>query len=234
MSIDLVMPSRGRPDRLRKTLESVIDTATTSGVQVFVRVDDDDSETLGQLDDLRRLAFDIFVGPRLWSQGAMWNECAERGDGHIVGMCADDMVFRTKGWDARVEQEFAKCPDEIVLVYCDDGIQHGRIAVHSFVSRTSIRVLGTYLSEAFHLLYVDTWLDEVYGNIGRKVFMPDVLIEHEHFSAHPELWDKTYSEPREGDAKKVARAAWASTAWRRRKDERVLMQYIADFARRQK
>jgi hypothetical protein len=106
-------------------------------------------------------------------------------------MCGDDMVFETKGWDKDILSEFDNLPpDKMRLVHCNDGMRgpgnpfptHAPFAVAPFIHRRYYDVLGYYVREEWRHGFHDTWLDEVYGIMGRKVYRHDIMIRHLHIS----------------------------------------------------
>lgn len=110
MLCSVLIPSRGRPDRLRRTLQSIRDTSSATDVEILVRLDDDDRPSLDSVDQLiREHRALVLVGSRRRgydSLGEFYGELAQvaRGewiwimndDAHVTGPTAD-----TSGtWDA--------------------------------------------------------------------------------------------------------------------------------------
>ena len=126
--------------------------------------------------------------------------------------------------------EFDKVPDRIVMAFGDDTIQSGKLATLPFVSRISTDVLGYWLPPYFKFLYVDTWLDDIYAKIGRRVYVPEAVIEHQHFSTDSSRWDQTYQDPRVPGAHARGKLQWELTAGERELDAQLLAKYIRDQA----
>ena len=111
-------------------------------------------------------------------------------------MCGnDDIEFKTPGWDAMIEAEFAKYPDQILLCGGDDGFTHGKAIPHPFVSRKWCEIQGFFSAPYFESDYgTDTWNEDIARMIGRRVYLPELLIYHHHpcFGTGPK--DRTYKE----------------------------------------
>lgn len=138
------------------------------------------------------------TGPRI-TMSDMWNAlipCASpRAD--IFMLAADDVIFKTFGWDLQIEKAFAEVPDKILLAFADDGGPNGkRFASLPFVSRRWVEVVGYFTGPGFSADYSDTWPNDVADMIERKKYV-DVLIEHAHVVWGKAPDDKTYQENRE-------------------------------------
>ncbi len=185
--ISLVFPTRNRPKSIRRYCQSIIDTVPLERlkyIEICIYIDNDDvlseAEIKSCIENFK-LKIIIYKGERI-TMSAMWQvlyeECVS---GDIVKLSADDFVFRTMDWDMIVRDVINQIPDRIVLVYGDDGIQHGNIATYSFVTKEWIEVSGFWLPKYFSSDYCDTWLNEVSAHIGRKVYINELMIEHMHF-----------------------------------------------------
>lgn len=195
--ISLLLPTRKRPERLTQTVTSIADTSTDCPEILCYVSDDDDS-----YDHLIRQAEEFpevnkFIrGPRL-TMSDLWNALIPHATGDIFMLCADDVIFRTDGWDVEIEKAFAAVPDKILLAYADDGGPNGKnFASLPFVSRRWIETVGYFTGPGFSADFSDTWPNDVADMIGRKKFVP-VLIEHMHYIWSKAEEDQTYKENQE-------------------------------------
>jgi hypothetical protein len=191
--ISLLMPTRGRPDNIVRLLKSLHDTSHVMP-QVICRIDDDDAEAKSALDQLIAAGepLDYICGPRA-TMTSYWNECAKATDAEIVMFAADDLIFRTKGWDSAVIKAFDSHPDQLIFVHGNDGHWGNRFGTHGFLHRKWIDAVGYVLPPYFSSDYGDTWVNDVANALNRRVY---VQITTEHM--HP-LWgkadmDATYQE----------------------------------------
>ena len=201
MRILLACPSRGRPASFREMVKSARRTANHS-VRVMARLDGDDPE-LSRYHSIEHST----VGDRV-SLPHAWNEIADTRDYDILMMCADDLRFRTTGWDDEVVKTFEQWPDRIGLVYADDGVHGPRLATHSFVSRQWIEAVGFYLPEQLTGDFVDNWLHGLAQSINRITYLPRVYIEHLHPVVGKAQMDDTYAYRLTGEGPRMAQDAW--------------------------
>lgn len=196
--ISILTPTRNRPVELQRMVESAIDTATGE-IEFLFRMDSCDrtEHALGpqRLKSGKLARLFTLNGPRERVMCHKWNQLIPHAKGDIFLCGNDDCEFRTPGWDAMVEAEFAKHEDRILLVGGDDGFTHGRAIPHPFVSRRWIEVQGFFAAPYFESDYgCDSWNEHIAKMIGRRVYLPDLLIFHHHpaFNAGPK--DATYLE----------------------------------------
>lgn len=179
--VSLLVPTRGRPDNIRRFADSVIATAY-GPVEVVWRVDQDDLpsvDTVLDLPSLGHVTHALIVAPRR-IPAVGWNEAWAVAAGDIYGLMADDIVMHTAGWDQQVRDAFAQVPDGIVLVYGRDGFRDQVHASHPFLHRRWADTLGyatpTYFSHEMN----DVWLNDVAEELGRRRFLPDMVTRHLH------------------------------------------------------
>lgn len=182
--ISILTPTRNRPVEIQRMVESAIETATGE-IEFLFRMDSDDrtEHALGpqRLKSGKLARLFTLNGPRERMMTKFWNDLLPHANGDILLQGNDDIVFRTNGWDALVQAEFDKVSDKILLVGGDDGMNHGRAIPHPFVSRKWVDTVGYFIAPYFESDYGDTWLEQVSMALGRRVYLPNVLIEHFHF-----------------------------------------------------
>lgn len=213
MRFTLLIPTRGRPDELTRCVESAFETADDPDrVEVWCYRDDDDSAYDG-LD----LPVRWVTGPRV-TLSRTWNVLDAAAGGDIVCHCGDDLIFRTDGWDTAVQSAFEQYGDRIAFVYGRDGAQDANLGTHGFVSRQWIDAVGYFCPPLFSHDYNDTWLNEVSEVLGRRVFLPDVLMEHMHWIWGKSEHDQTYLDHEAFGVRDNVRQLWADTVDLRRRD----------------
>lgn len=198
--ISILVPSRGRPDWLGKTMITAVQTAThASRIEFVVRLDEDDP----RVDDYFKPPFrgvEYLIGPRaLLSQ--CWNECAQAAKGEILMHCGDDLTFDTPGWDAHVRQAFDLVPDKILFAYGNDLGPHGEtFGTHGFLHRRWVETVGYFVPPLFSSDWNDVWLNEVAKMVGRHKLLPFVT-EHHHYQFGKSERDQTHIEREERGAR---------------------------------
>lgn len=185
--ISVCCPTRGRPESMRRLAESI--RATAAGeVELVFYIDLDDGPSCAAAVELGARHF---LGERIVLSD-MWNACAAAASGDIVMQCADDIVFRTPGWDLEVEAAFARVPDRIALVYGNDLVHGPRLGTHGFIHRAWMDAVGYMLPPGFSCDMSDLWVNEVAEELGRRVYLPRVITEHMHPSVGKGRLDQTH------------------------------------------
>jgi len=171
MSIALLVPSRGRPERARDMVVSVHDTRV-GAVRVIVIVDEDDP-TLTQYERLQP----VVIPAGLHFTGALNRVAREVWDEFdVLGAFGDDVLFRTPGWDLTVAETLAT-PG---IAYGDDLIHGVKHPSAVFMSSVIARALGWLaLPVTSH-----QWADDGWKRLGQATgllrYMPSVIVEHMH------------------------------------------------------
>lgn len=205
MRILLATPTRGRPENFRQMVHSARRTANQPELlSITARIDLDDPH---RTDYTGLRGCNIIQGERVRLPQA-WNQIVERRHFDIVMMCADDLLFRTTGWDDDVRSVFEIWPDRIGMVYADDGIHGQRLATHSFISKEWVDAVGYYLPDSLHGDFVDNFLHTLANGVGRVAYLPRVYIEHLHPLVHKAAMDDTYDYRLTGEGPAQAQAAW--------------------------
>lgn len=190
--ISVLLPTRNRPDNLKRMVDSCRETARVCP-DIVVYIDNDDQLSIPAA---KELGITYIVGPRI-TMTDYWNKCYREAspESDIFMQAGDDIIFRTRGWDALVEEEFQKWPDRIVLVHGDDldPSFRSRFGTHSFLHRKWIEALGYFIPPYFSSDNGDRWLMEIADFLGRRVFLPFVT-EHIHPRTGKVSLDSTYKE----------------------------------------
>lgn len=176
VSLAILTPSRGRPERFAEMVDAIRATAVTD-VAIYLATDDDDP-MYPHIDGVTAVR-----GPR--RRLAAWtNELAGHAlaDGHtILGFLGDDHRPRTAGWDAAITGAL----DELGsgLAYGRDGLQDERLPTAPFWTADVIRALGWFYPPTLVHLYADDYWLALANDLGIRAYLPDVYIEHLHPSA---------------------------------------------------
>ena len=186
-------PTRGRPQNVRRFIESIKSTSDNfSDIEILFYVDDDDDSFP---DDV--LSFNVrkIKGKRVWLTLAH-NILYSNSIGEIIFYGGDDAVFKTTGWDSLVKKSFDLSEDKILLVYGNDNGWYGsKIAIHGFVHKKWVEALG-YFAYPGRGSSMDRWVTEVAKKLNRATYLESIVIEHVHYrqGAASAEFDKTYQE----------------------------------------
>jgi glycosyltransferase involved in cell wall biosynthesis len=205
--ISVLAPSRGRPEQLARLHRSLVET-TVGDWELLVRLDDDDPTIH---DYPRGDRVDYVTGPRK-TLSDCWNDCWRVARGPVFMQCADDVVFRTPGWDRIVADAFPA--DGIAFVHGDDLSVDGETGTHGFLRREWTDTVGAMTPSHFSSDWTDTWLREVADTLGRRVRVP-IVTDHMHFACGKATLDLTYAERLVRHWKDRVDDTWAATAGER-------------------
>jgi hypothetical protein len=189
----MLCPSRGRPHAAAE-LAAAWPGLTGADAELVFLLDDDDPALPGYWDlplPTPGLVRQV-VGPPA-RVGPWLNRTAPRlaAEGTAaVGFLGDDHRPRTPGWDVR----FLKALEEIGggVVYGNDQFQAGRLPTAVAISSWIIAELGYMTPPGLEHLYLDNFWAHLGGQLGRLVYLPDVVIEHLHPLAGKGHWDPGY------------------------------------------
>lgn len=158
MTISVLLPSRGRPASLVKSIESLVNTASDPhGLQVLIGYDTDDEETvkaalMHRALDIRAVRFPQRFGYHQLHRYV--NVLAERAVGEWLLLWNDDASMTTENWDSVLTSYDFTQP--LVLSLSSTGYGHA-LCCFPAVSRSLYERLG-HLSFSPH---IDTWLQDI-------------------------------------------------------------------------
>lgn len=189
----MVVPSRGRPGSIARLRDAM--AATCRGdTDLLVGVDDDDP-SLAEYLALQGVGLVVQSGLRQVVAWINWMAVPRAKGYRYIGTIGDDNVPRTVGWDVRVIETLAEM--KTGLCFGDDLYPTratGSLCCHVFMTSNIIRKLG-YMGppDGPRHMYVDPlWL--AWGEkVGIK-FLPDVIIEHLHYTTGQSPHDQVYAE----------------------------------------
>jgi hypothetical protein len=182
----VILPSRGRPEKVAEAIELLKDNSVIS--DLCVAIDDDQSDLYPRIDDV------IYeVNPRLRMNGTLNFVATKYADKYeTIYFLGDDHQVRTKGWD-----ELLYAPIKARgygLSYGDDKLQGEKLATAVMMSTNIIKILGFMSPPPLIHLYMDNfWM-----NLGHALqcidYVPEVVVEHMHFAAGKAEVDAQYAE----------------------------------------
>jgi hypothetical protein len=188
-AFSLIVPTRQRPERLRRLLDSLAATAARpEALEVVLVIDADDPASAEVGHD--RLAVRRVVVPPGLTMGALNGAGYDASAGAYLMLLNDDVVARTPGWDVRFRACFRRCPDDIALLHPNDTLFRDVLCTFPVVSRTFCRLAGGICPAAYRRYRIDDHIEDIFNLLGvlgeRRVFyLPDVIFEHDNTVALP-------------------------------------------------
>jgi len=195
-TIGIFCPTRKRPASLLSLIKSITENADRPDrVHFALYVDSDDEMTLGlikELNEKTNLKITVVIEPHNSrplsdTYNLLYKHCPV----DIMMQFGDDTLMRTQGWDSIVENAFERHTDKIALVYGRDGIHNEGFAPHYALHKNWIETIGYVSPPYFTADWSDTWMFEIAKEIKRNVFLPDLLIEHLHWTQGKSQIDET-------------------------------------------
>lgn len=172
----IVLPSRGRPQNMRRLLKAMEQTCRAE-TDLAVGLDAGDPQRLHYPEgpeyvvrnDLERMVIrwiNALAMPRL--------------DGYrAVGHFGDDCVPRTAGWDAEMLRSLEKTPLAFGNDLADDR-PPGALCTHLFMRSETVRAMGYFAPPCIQHMWADlAWM--AWGEAAGITYRDDVVIEHMHF-----------------------------------------------------
>jgi hypothetical protein len=187
MTLLLVVPSRGRPEKAALVREAFFDTKGDAETELIFVLDDDDP-TRGEY------PVQQWVVSARGNMNAALQEFVKSGffldepGVTVVGFAGDDHLPRTQGWDTAILDLLAAHPG---VAYANDLFQGEKLCTNWMMSRPIFDEFGFGLKTVRHL-YMDNYWMALAGGAGCLFYLPDVVIEHMHYQAGKSVEDAGY------------------------------------------
>lgn len=184
MTISLIHPSRGRPDKAYETARYWIDRAGCTVEHIFSL--DKDDPTSG---DYRPIGTVLLEDNNCVVQAT--NKAAKEAKGDILIYLSDDFKC-PDNWGPLVEKEFDTIKARLLKV--DDCLQKFEVAVLTIpiMNRQLYERLGYFWHPAYKSMFVDEHLYWVCQRLGVMRMAPHLKFPHEHPANGKAQSDETY------------------------------------------
>jgi hypothetical protein len=186
--ISVLVPTRGRVERLRTLLDSFKATVVGEEAELVFRIDYDDIDTIsflaaeGWISDFRP---GVMIGPRLKGYESLptfFNELVLAASGDVLMCGNDDMVFKTHGWARLVLEEANKHPDGLFAI----GVRTHNKDHYPFaaVSKKAVDQMGFLFDP--RIFWGDLFLRDTMAAFDRCIMLPHVEIDHDWAGNRPD------------------------------------------------
>jgi len=184
--INVILPSRNRPQACREAVDSLLATRGLGDTRVTVVADSASSTIQAYRDLFTDVGFIETTGNMI----ERTNYAAKRIDGDIIGWMADDNRFRTQEWDRIIDDEFEYDAGFVAL---DDLFwsQKGKPA-NIFTKKSVIAALGWYANPGQHHFYMEDTLRVLAVATDNWTYLEGVVCEHLHPAIGKGEWDDAY------------------------------------------
>lgn len=198
MTVTVVIPSRGRPERAEAAVRALRITAVLVETTIILAVDIDDSRFMCYT-DLRFTDPGPEVtlvtlrpedtGSLVKATNTVSMRVANADPTTIIGNLGDDHLARTHGWDRMI----ANALTTPGVAYGDDLLQGEELPTAPFMSAQIVLALGYYFLPDLDHMYADNAIRDVGVQTGTLRYLPDLIIEHVHPFVGKAEWDEGYA-----------------------------------------
>lgn len=197
--LSLIVPTRERPESLRRMLASVAGTsARPDELEVLLVIDADDATTMAVVEP--RLAIRRVVQQPGATMGTLNMAGYEAARGRWLMLLNDDVIARTPGWDNEVRRCIAAYPDEILLIHVNDLVMQKHLCTFPIVSRTYCEMVGGICPRGYRRYRIDDHIEDYFNLLNalgerRIVYAPEVIFEHANYVVNESGLRQYFSKP---------------------------------------
>jgi len=189
-----ILPSRSRPQNIQRLIGSWGKTGASTGVELCIDFDDPCREQYEAMNMPQ--SWRLVVGQR-GPLSAIYNAAYQRHKYlSWMGFIADDVVPITNGWDTKLIE--AAGSDGMAVPaggHDPDG------APHFVLGGDLVRSMGWLSIPGLDRLYIDSAWQDIATDRGVLRRVPEVVLEHRHFSNKKARIDATYLKHRKAQDK---------------------------------
>lgn len=183
----VIVPTRGRGKRIR---ERVFGNMSLSKDSDFVlAVDDDDPSDYGWAE---QIGLRVDRGPG-GSMNKALNRVALKFCHHydFLAFLGDDHRVITPGWDAALCSSLRE--KKLGVAFGNDLLSNPPLATFVVLDSRIVRRQGFFAPTQLRHMYLDDYWMFLGKQLGTLTYLPDVVVEHEHFSSGKTQHDSTYA-----------------------------------------
>lgn len=188
--ISVLLPSRGRPEKLKETIDNLQDTAG-GPIEILVAADQDDVATIDLASDYLG---HVHVSAERYGYGRLneyYNVLSNAANGQWQLLWNDDSVMLTANWVQAIES----LPGYVMVAELKDQLWP-RLVCFPAVRSEAVRAVGGF---SLYTQHCDTYWQEIGRRSGTSAAI-EVHLRHERFDLTGLNDDLTFRESRHGYA----------------------------------
>ncbi len=180
----IILPTRGRPSKLKRFIRAYEDMDSSLGVTlIFDNCEKKDYSKIELLEGWSKVKID-----RLGGVATIYRQIMRDYGGKLFyGFLGDDMTPETHEWDMKL---LKSCMDGFI-VWASDGI--GDTGQNPFVLGVLAEELLPFLPPVRHF-YFDTFWRDLSDDLQIGGLQKDILLKHHHYTAGLSVKDDTYKQ----------------------------------------
>jgi len=188
----MICPSRTRPQKAYEVIDTFEKTASGKSKLLFY-VDDDD-ETVKDYPKPTNPDIIVHVGPRHGITGSVNQTVTNYPNYRFYGFIGDDHRFRTAAWDQKFIETIDGKGNGWGIAYGDDLLMHEKLPTEVVISKNIIDAMGCMVYPELKHLYIDNFWMQIGIGIDRFFYIPEIIIEHMHYTMGKSPQDALYRE----------------------------------------
>jgi glycosyltransferase involved in cell wall biosynthesis len=181
-AFSFIVPTRGRPEGLRRLIDSLRSTATDPDCFELIAVVDEDDEGSRSFHHPHP-SFRCVVTPPGLAMGELNLAGYAVSQAPLVMLLNDDVVVRSDGWDVILRSAAARFPDGMVLLHTNDLLFGPTLCTFPLLPREFCELAGGVCEASYHRYRIDDHIHHVFDLLrvlgySRRVYLPEVVFEH--------------------------------------------------------
>lgn len=156
MKVSVCLASRGRPEKLEKTIAALSETMELEDTVIAVALDRDDAENHKPSGNPR---VRWTIEEREDCLGEKYNRAYALKRADVYLLWADDMVIVTPGWDRKLADAAATFGGDAGVLYF--GAVEGVFLPGVAVTQKFVDAMGFFHNPYFSFWWGETWIDEI-------------------------------------------------------------------------
>lgn len=178
MEIAILVPSRERPEQLKRMIESAKKTAYNP-VKIFLAISPEDEAAYQFINGNTRK----YIMPENMPTAHKWNlladEAMRNSDNTLFMVGADDMIFGTPGWDEALAKHYEALGARKQHVYHLQDSRDKDGTPHPIMTREYIEAMGYLVPPMFLHWHIDTWTVELAKQLKCFTHLTDYELIHD-------------------------------------------------------
>jgi hypothetical protein len=185
----VIVPTREREVKILHFFEAFKNNSVLA--DLCLGLDEDDAHKYPKFDNLPSGDIIYEILPRQGVNGTLNNLAKKYCESYeYIGFLGDDNWVRTHGWDEKLINSIEDLPYGIA--YGNDLIQEDKIPTTVIMNSNIIRTLGFMAPPKIKHMYIDNFWKDLGLGLNSLRYLPDVIIEHMHFSKNKAPIDNMY------------------------------------------
>jgi hypothetical protein len=181
-----ICPSRKRPERLERLIQSW--KKTTEGLSDLLIVIDSDDQSYDDLIEKYSNPIWEITEPAMGSFLHLINSKAVKysTDYRYIGFMEDDIVFETPNYESKFIEQLKKL-GKTGIVHAKDGVDKRKFVSIPVVDSYIIRTLGWFSPPCLKSLWADNFWRAMANHLKTYYKFDDIIIKHYHYSKYSEV-----------------------------------------------